>query len=70
MSDTSSTEVKYPVTTRAFGLAIIVLSGLQLMVVLDGTVANLALAPLQADLGLSDAGRNWVLTSYALAFGG
>ncbi|WP_169847186.1 MFS transporter [Rhodococcus triatomae] len=40
------------------------------MVVLDGTVANLALAPLQSDLGLSDAGRNWVLTSYALAFGG
>lgn len=65
-----ATEIVYPVTTRAFGLAIIVLSGLQLMVVLDGTVANLALAPLQADLGLSDAGRNWVLTSYALAFGG
>lgn len=70
MTDTPTTEVAYPVTTRAFGLAIIVLSGLQLMVVLDGTVANLALAPLQADLGLSDAGRNWVLTSYALAFGG
>ena len=52
------------------GLAIVVLSGLQLMVVLDGTVANLALAPLQDDLGLSDTGRNWVLTSYALAFGG
>ncbi|NLE82082.1 MAG: MFS transporter [Rhodococcus sp.] len=52
------------------GLAIIVLSGLQMMVVLDGTVANLALAPLQSDLGLSDSGRNWVLTSYALAFGG
>ena len=33
-----------------------------MMVVLDGTVANLALARLQADLGLSDAGRNWVLT--------
>ena len=64
------TQIVYPVVTRAFGLAIIVLSGLQLMVVLDGTVANLALAPLQADLGLSDAGRNWVLTSYALAFGG
>ncbi|MFD4366573.1 MFS transporter [Rhodococcus sp. NPDC058521] len=56
--------------TRVLGLAIIVLSGLQMMVVLDGTVANLALAPLQADLGLSDSGRNWVLTSYALAFGG
>lgn len=68
MSDHS--DVKYPVTDRAFGLALIVLSGLQLMVVLDGTVANLALARLQDDLGLSDAGRNWVLTSYALAFGG
>jgi len=57
-------------TTRALALAMLVLSGLQLMVVLDGTVANLALAPLQSELGLSDAGRNWVLTSYALAFGG
>lgn len=73
MSDSrmpETTEVKYPVAARAFGLAIIVLSGLQLMVVLDGTVANLALAPLQKDLGLSDSGRNWVLTSYALSFGG
>ncbi len=68
MSDHNA--VTYPVTTKAFGLALIVLSGLQLMVVLDGTVANLALARLQDDLGLSDAGRNWVLTSYALAFGG
>ena len=37
-------------TARALGAAMLVLSGLQLMVVLDGTVANLALAPLQADL--------------------
>lgn len=48
----------------------LVLSGLQLMVVLDGTVANLALAPLQSELALTDAGRNWILTAYALAFGG
>lgn len=60
----------YPVTERAFGLAIIALSGMQLMAVLDGTVVNLALAPLQAELGLSDAGRNWVVSSYVLAFGG
>lgn len=57
-------------TTRAFGLAIVVLGSLQLMVVLDGTVANLALARLQSDLNLTDSGRTWVLTSYALAFGG
>lgn len=68
MSD--STAVKYPVTTRAFGLAIVVLSGMQLMMVLDGTVASLALSRIQEDLGLSDAGRNWVITSYALTFGG
>lgn len=60
----------YPVTSRAFGLAIIALSGMQLMAVLDGTVVNLALAPLQAELNLSDAGRNWVVSSYVLAFGG
>ncbi len=33
-----------PAATRVMGLAIVVLSGLQMMVVLDGTVANLALA--------------------------
>ncbi|KLL97302.1 hypothetical protein NJ76_13690 [Rhodococcus sp. IITR03] len=40
----------HPSATRAVALAMLVLSGLQLMVVLDGTVANLALAPLQSDL--------------------
>ncbi|MBP1158153.1 EmrB/QacA subfamily drug resistance transporter [Rhodococcus sp. PvR099] len=65
-----STVVKYPVTTRAFGLAIVVLGGMQLMMVLDGTVASLALARIQQDLDLSDAGRNWVITSYALTYGG
>lgn len=67
---TAVDRTSHATTARALALAMLVLSGLQLMVVLDGTVANLALAPLQADLGLSDAGRNWVLTSYALAFGG
>lgn len=65
MTDTSK-----QMTTRAVAIAMLVLSGLQLMVVLDGTVANLALAPLQSEFGMSDSGRNWVLTAYALAFGG
>ncbi len=56
--------------TRVLGWAIVVLSALQLMVVLDGTVVNLALARLQNDLDLTDSGRTWVITSYALAFGG
>ena len=40
----------------------------QLMVVLDGTVVNIALPSAQADLGFSDGDRQWVITAYALAF--
>ncbi|KJK58653.1 MFS transporter [Saccharothrix sp. ST-888] len=42
----------------------------QLMVVLDATIVNIALPSAQADLGFSDANRQWVITAYALAFGG
>ncbi|QLY34820.1 MFS transporter [Nocardia huaxiensis] len=62
--------MQYPVTQRAFGLAILVLSGLQLMVVLDGTVMILALPRLQEDLGLSSAGSAWTVTAYGLPFAG
>lgn len=41
----------------------------QLLVVLDGTIVNVALPSAQADLGLSDTSRQWVITAYALAFG-
>lgn len=56
--------------TSAFGLPIVVLSGMQFLVVLDGTVVALALPRIQAELGLSDAGRSWVIAAYVLAFGG
>ncbi|GHJ39730.1 MFS transporter [Streptomyces sp. TS71-3] len=42
----------------------------QLMVVLDATIVNIALPSAQHDLGISDANRQWVITAYALAFGG
>jgi EmrB/QacA subfamily drug resistance transporter len=42
----------------------------QLMVVLDATVVNIALPSAQHDLGISDGNRQWVITAYALAFGG
>ena len=42
----------------------------QLMVVLDVTIVNIALPSAQADLGFSTASRQWVITAYALAFGG
>ena len=42
----------------------------QLMVVLDATIVNIALPSAQHDLGFSNADRQWVVTAYALAFGG
>lgn len=42
----------------------------QLMVVLDGTVVQIALPDAKVDLGISDANQQWVITAYALAFGG
>ncbi|WP_436522130.1 DHA2 family efflux MFS transporter permease subunit [Actinoplanes sp. HUAS TT8] len=49
--------------------ALVVLAMAQLMVVLDATIVNIALPTAQADLGFSDADRQWVVTGYALAFG-
>ncbi|MFJ9368364.1 MFS transporter [Nocardia sp. NPDC101769] len=70
MLDNPAATMQYPVTKRAFGLAILVLSGLQLMVVLDGTVMILALPRLQEQLGLSSAGSAWTVTAYGLPFAG
>jgi EmrB/QacA subfamily drug resistance transporter len=50
-------------------LSLVVLAMAQLMVVLDATIVNIALPTAQRDLGFSDAGRQWVVTGYALAFG-
>ena len=42
----------------------------QLMVVLDATIVNIALPSAQRALGFSNTDRQWVVTAYALAFGG
>jgi EmrB/QacA subfamily drug resistance transporter len=50
--------------------AILALLGVaQLMVVLDGTIVNIALPSAQRELGFSTDSRQWVVTAYALAFG-
>ncbi|WP_345496507.1 MFS transporter [Nocardia callitridis] len=58
------------VQTRVFGPPIFVLGGLQLLVVLDGTVVALALPRIREALGLDEAAGNWIITAYVLAFGG
>jgi MFS family permease len=40
------------------------------MMVLDDTVANVALPSIQADLNLSESALPWVINAYVLAFGG
>jgi EmrB/QacA subfamily drug resistance transporter len=48
----------------------VLISVAQLMVVLDSTIANIALPFIQNDLDISQANLQWVVTGYALAFGG
>lgn len=51
-------------------LALIVIAAAQLMVVLDGSIVNIALPSIQTDLGVSASSLAWVVNAYALAFGG
>lgn len=56
-------------TTDRRWLLMVFVAVAQLMVVLDATVVNIALPRAQEALGFSDASRQWIVTSYALAFG-
>ena len=53
-----------------FVAVIFVIGGMQLMAAMDGPVAIFALPRIQNELGLSDAGRSWVVSAYLLTFGG
>lgn len=53
---------------RWWGLAVIAIA--QLMVTLDTTIVAVALPSMQHAVGLTDASRQWVLTAYAVTFGG
>jgi EmrB/QacA subfamily drug resistance transporter len=55
---------------QRLGLALTVISAAQLMVVLDGTIVNIALPHLQKDLGFTPDNLSWVVNAYTLAFGG
>jgi EmrB/QacA subfamily drug resistance transporter len=60
-------------TTRADGrrwLALAVIVAAQFMVVLDVAIVNVALPSIKTDLGFSQESLQWVITAYALFFGG
>jgi EmrB/QacA subfamily drug resistance transporter len=50
--------------------ALVVLCAGMLMVILDGTVVNVALPSIQGDLGFSQSDLAWVVNAYMIAFGG
>src|SRR5436190_11881500 len=50
--------------------ALALLSAVQFMVVLDIAVVNVALPSIQVDLGFSQENLQWVVSAYALVFGG
>jgi EmrB/QacA subfamily drug resistance transporter len=51
-------------------LALALLSVVQFMVVLDLAIVNVALPSIQVDLGFSQEDLQWVISAYALVFGG
>ncbi len=52
------------------GRALVLLAAVQLIVVLDAAIVNVALPTIQRDLGFSEAGLQWVVNAYTLMFGG
>ena len=57
-------------SSSVLGVAIVAITGMQLMATLDGTIVIVALPRMQAELDLSDAGKSWVITAYVPTFGG
>ena len=52
------------------GLVLGIILAVQLMVVLDATIVNIALPDIASALNFSPASLSWVITAYTLAFGG
>ena len=50
--------------------ALLLVCAAQLMLVLDGTIVNVALPAIGDSLGFSEVGLSWVVNSYLLTFGG
>ena len=57
-------------TDRRKWLALVLLCAVQFMVVLDVAIVNVALPSIKVDLGFSQEDLQWVISAYALVFGG
>jgi EmrB/QacA subfamily drug resistance transporter len=57
-------------TDRRKWFALALLLAVQFMVILDVAIVNVALPSIQVDLGFSQENLQWVISAYALVFGG
>lgn len=69
---TGATDPYVTSATREYSrwLSLLVLCTGFLLIVVDGTVVNVALPSIQRDLGFSQAGLAWVVNAYLIAYGG
>jgi MFS family permease len=62
--------VPAPTENPHLGLALAVIASAQLMLVLDASIINVALPTIHRQLHFSEANLEWLVTAYALTFGG
>jgi EmrB/QacA subfamily drug resistance transporter len=55
---------------RSRWIALVVLCTGMLMIILDSAIVNVALPPIQSDLGFSQSNLAWVVNAYLIPFGG
>ena len=70
MPSTSRAPARSEIAPARSEIALAVIVTCQLMVVLDATVVNIALVPIQRSLHFTRADLSWVIDAYSLAFGG
>jgi EmrB/QacA subfamily drug resistance transporter len=68
-SGVAATPEQPAAANRALRLSLLVVATAQLMLVLDDTVANIAVPSIQRELGVSAAALPWIISAYVLAFG-
>jgi MFS family permease len=69
MSNAQHTHVPAQLDPRRWW-ALALLCGAFFLVILDAAIVNVALPSIEADLGFSEQGLQWVVSAHALTFGG
>ncbi|SDG94641.1 drug resistance transporter, EmrB/QacA subfamily [Sinosporangium album] len=69
-SATDPGEVSPTKLGRASGLALAIIVSCEMVLMLDGTIMNVALPEIREGLGFTPAGLSWVTNAFLLAFGG